>query len=105
LGQVPELDHLEEALRRTGDSLEEMIRDGSTKQATLKEIFGINNEIGRMAREFPSMGPALREMQLEVNFVTIQVKRSELNLARDGLERVTSSLAKLRDVQTTAGGD
>jgi len=97
LGGAPDLSRLEETVQRAGESLVGMGGNKLAKQEMLRGIFRINHEIGRIAREFPSIAPALREMQLEVNFVTIRVKRDEPEEARAGFERVESRLRKVRD--------
>jgi hypothetical protein len=88
-----------------GDSLTEVVVDATQKQAVLKDVFRVNNEIGRIAREFPSIESALRDMQVEVNFVTIQAKRGGLDQAREGYGRVVASLDKVRDARTRASRD
>lgn len=92
-------------MRRVGEALEGIIKDGSPKQAALKDVFRLNHEIGRMARESPSLAPALREMQLEINYVTIHIKRNELDAARDGFERVAAALGKVRAARAMASSD
>jgi hypothetical protein len=89
-----------------GDSLTDAVADATgKKQAVLKDVFRVNHEIGRIAREFSSMEPALRDMQLEVNFVTIQVKRGGLDQAREGYGRVVASLDKVRGAGASASRD
>ncbi|MDA4113145.1 MAG: hypothetical protein OK474_03775 [Thaumarchaeota archaeon] len=105
MGRAPDLDRLEEAVRKMGGSLTKEVEDAMQKQAVLKDVFRVNHEIGRIAREFPSMGPVLRDMQLEVNFVTIQTKRGGLGQAREGYGRVLASLDKVRSALTRASRD
>jgi hypothetical protein len=83
-----------------GDSLTKAVTDETLKQAVLKDVFRVNHEIGRIAREFPYMGPALRDTQLEVNFVTIQAKRGGLGQAMEGYGRVVASLDEVRSALT-----
>jgi hypothetical protein len=89
-----------------GDSLTEAAVDATGRtQAVLRDVFMVNNEIGRIARQFSSMEPALRDMQLEVNFVTIQIKRGGLDQAREGYGRVVASLDKIRGALASASRD
>jgi hypothetical protein len=89
-----------------GDSLTEpALHATGRNQAVLKDVFVVNNEIGRIAREFSSIEPALRDMQLEVNFVTIQVKRGDLDQAREGYGRVAASLDRVRGALASASRD
>jgi hypothetical protein len=105
LGLVPDLDRLEEAVRKLGDSLIEAVMDATQKQVVLKDVFRVNHEIGKIAREFPFMEPALRDMQLEVNFVTIQAKRGGMGQATEGYRRVVASLDRVRSARTEASRD
>ena len=59
-----------------------MTGEGPAKKEGLKDVFRMNHEMGRIAREFPALAPRLREMQLEVNSMTIQIKRDEWEGAR-----------------------
>ncbi len=105
MGGEPDLSRLEDAVQRAGESLAAAGASKSAKQETLRGIFRMNHEIGRIAREFPSITPALREMQLDVNFVTIRVKRDEPEEARAGFERVVSQLKKVRDIRAAIPQD
>ena len=69
--------------------------DGSGKQEALKDVFRVNHEIGRISRSFTHLAPALREVQLQVNFTTIQIKRNRPEAALEGFARVSSSLSRL----------
>jgi len=103
LGRAAERDLLERldgAVRRMGESLAEAAGDETQKHAVLRDVFRVNHEMGRIAREFPSMGPALRDLQMEVNFVTIQVKRAGFDQAREGFARVVASLERVRSTNT-----
>ena len=106
MGRVPDLARLEEAVGKMGYSLTEVVVDAARrKQAVLKDVFRVNHEIGRIAREFSSVELALRDMQLEVNFVTIQVKRGGLDQAREGYGRVVASLDKVKGALASASRD
>jgi hypothetical protein len=90
------LERLDGAVRRMGESLAQGAGDATQKHAVLRNIFRVNHETGRIARESPSMGPALRDLQMEVNFVTIQVKGGGFDQAREGFGRVVASLERVR---------
>jgi len=97
LGRVPDFRLLEDALLAAGESLRAMTGDGPAKKEGLKDVFRMNHEMGRIAREFPALAPRLREMQLEVNSMTIQIKRDEWEGARAAFARVSSCLQKVRE--------
>ena len=88
MGGAPDLSRLEETVRRAGESLVGIAGNKSAKQEMLRDIFRMNHEIGRIAREFPSIAPALREMQLEVNFVTIRSRGTNRKKRGLGLREV-----------------
>jgi hypothetical protein len=100
LGRVPDFRFLEETLLAAGETLRAMTGDGPAKKEVLKDVFRINHEMGRIAREFPTLAPGLREMQLEVNSMTIQIKREEVEGAMAAFARVSSCLRKVRETQT-----
>jgi hypothetical protein len=103
LGRTAEGDSLERLgflVRRMGESLAGAAGDATQKHAVLRDVFRVNHEMGRIAREFPSMGPALRDLQTEVNFVTIQVKRGGFDEAREGFGRVVASLGRVGSAGT-----
>jgi hypothetical protein len=79
-----------------GESLAQGAGDATQKHAVLRDIFRVNHETGRIARKYPDMGPALRDLQTEVNFVTIQVKRGGFDEAREGFRRIVASLERVR---------
>jgi hypothetical protein len=89
-------------VRRIGDALDGTIGRGSPKQDVLKEVFRLNHAMGRMARESPSLGPALRDIQLEVNFMTIHIKRNELDLAKERFGRLASRLGDVSAADAAA---
>ncbi len=100
MGRVPDFRLLEDALLATGKSLH--AGDGPAKAEILRDVFRMNHEMGRMARGFPALAPSLREMQLEVNSMTVHIKREERGSARVALEKVTSCLGRVKDAQAAA---
>ena len=102
---MPELGRLEDAYAKVVNSLEEVAKGRLQVQAALREVFGLNQEIGRMARESPELAPPLRDMQLEVNAFTVQIKRNELGEAREALMRVGSALARVVEALAEGSSD
>jgi len=96
---VPDFRPLEGALLAVGESLNVRSGEGSAKKEVLRDIFRLNHEIGRLAREFPTIAQALREMQLDVNSVTIEIKRDDREQARTAFGRVSSHLQKVREAK------
>ena len=96
-----ELDALESAVSRLADSIAGLSDDGSGRQDALKDVFRINQEIGRIARSLDWMAPALRDMQLEVNLTTIQIKNGRSGSAREAFAKVSSSFAKVMATQAS----
>jgi hypothetical protein len=96
VAKVPDLDALEAAVGRFGSSVAALGEGGAGRQDVLKDVFRLNREIGRMASDFPRMRPVLREMQLEVNLTTMEVKRGRSQAAKQAAARVATSLERVR---------
>ena len=92
LKDVPEIGLLVEGARRLGDSLDKLAQGDVSPHGPLGDIFRLNQEVGRMAEEFPALRPSLRSLQQEVNQVTVQIKRGNPDAAKAHLERVFSSI-------------
>ena len=86
--QIGGLEGAVEGLRRVTMKLQS---DDERKRA-LKEVFKLNNEIGKLMHEFPSLADSLREMQLSVKLVTIAIKRGEGDRVAAALAGVSSAL-------------
>jgi hypothetical protein len=71
----PRLAELQRLLAELRTGLVGAEKDGQDNQMTLQAIFRTNNELGRVAREDPSLRPALVELQLRLNSVTVELKR------------------------------
>lgn len=91
------LDRLDLAVRSMGGSLRAMEVAADAKREVLRGIFRIDDEIGRAARGFPPLEPALREMQLEVNSMTMAIKRNRLDAASEAFVRVESCLERVKE--------
>ena len=105
MGRTPEFDGLDEALRRLGASIAALGSDGSGKQTALEDIFRVNQEIGRLARAFRQMTPALRELQLKVNATTVLVKGNRPAEALQAFTDVTSGVAQVKANRGAAAGE
>ncbi|MGA2664287.1 MAG: hypothetical protein ABSF83_05020 [Nitrososphaerales archaeon] len=91
------LGRLDLAVRSMGGSLLANEGGASAKREALGGVFWIDDEIGRAARGCPPLEPALRAMQLEVNSMTIAIKRDRLDAAREAFGRVESCLERVRE--------
>lgn len=103
LANDPDLDALHAALERLCHSVGALGADGAGRQEALKDVFRVNREIGRLAMDFGWMRPVLREVQLEVNLVTVDVKRGRTEEARERVAKVSSSLERAARAARVAG--
>ncbi len=62
----------------------------------LEHVFRVNQEVGRIARSFAWTRPVLRDLQLEVNFTTIQIKKNRPTEAAEGLARASACLERVK---------
>jgi hypothetical protein len=69
------LSKLEELLVALGSRIASLGDTGPGAQPTLRAIFAVNNELGRLARDDASLRPALVGLQMHLNLVTTEVKR------------------------------
>ena len=105
LASEPELDSLEKAVRRVARSLSSGSGEGTWRREALAEVYSLNQIIGRMARESPGLSTVLREMQLDVNAVTVQAKHGERESAVASLRRVEGSLERVVARAALTSGD
>lgn len=66
--------------------------DGDT---VLRTIFSTNNEIGRLSRRRGDLRDSLVELQMEVNLVTVQVKRGRFPNAREAFGKVDETFGRI----------
>jgi hypothetical protein len=89
---------IDSAFRRVRESAEKaMAGDDAAKDRSFEEIFALNNEIGRLGRESPSVMPKMRELQGYVNLITVAIKYGREAELREGLsvaERTIDSLKR-----------
>jgi hypothetical protein len=65
------------------------------KDLSLKDIFRLNNAIGRLARLHPEERARLKEVQGDVNLVTVGVKNGKQEDIERGLELTEKAIADL----------
>ena len=70
--------------------------EGAGAQEVLRAIYGVNNELGRLARGDSSLRIALTELQLLLNSVTMEVKRRRFPEALASFARAENSLSSIR---------
>jgi len=73
-------------------SLELDEKPTGSPQKALRAVFDFNREIGRVAKEEPTLAPRLVELQVAVNEVTKSIKAGRLGQARDGLREAKKTL-------------
>jgi len=73
--------------------------DGSAAgaQSTLRAIYLVNNELGRLARQDGLPRPGLVVVQLHLNLVTTEVKRRRPEFARDAFRNAQGAFRKVRE--------
>lgn len=91
------LDEIDAAFRRVKSSADGVMRgDEMARDRSFEEIFSLNNEIGRMAREEPASMRKMRELQLCVNAITVAMKYDKKDDLREGLSTTEGALRALR---------
>ena len=70
--------------------------DESSKEQSFQDIFALNNEIGRMARERPETMPKMKELQAYVNMITVGLKYGKNDSLREGLSATEESIRALK---------
>lgn len=79
---------LEKRIRSLGRLLQTQDED-----AILREIFAVNNDIGRIVMSDPSTKGQFMELQRWVNLMTVGVKSSDKSKVQGGMEGSLSALA------------
>jgi len=91
------LDAIEAAFYRVKSSAEKaMGGDEALKDRSFQDIFALNNEIGRLARERPTTMPKMRELQTYVNMITVGIKYGRAGEMREGLSSTEESIKAIR---------
>ncbi len=91
------MDDIEAAFFRVRASVEKSIGgDEALKDQSFQEIFALNNEIGRLAREVPSTMQKMKELQGCVNTITVALKYDKEDGLREGLSNTEEAIRALR---------
>lgn len=91
------VDDIEAAFRRVKSSAERAIGgEESSKEQSFQDIFALNNEIGRLAREQPGTMARMRELQAYVNMITVGIKYDKPADVREGLSVTEESIRAMR---------
>ena len=70
--------------------------DEASKERSFQDIFALNNEIGRLARELPGTMPRMKELQAFVNMITVGLKYGKEDGLREGLSVTGESIKALK---------
>jgi hypothetical protein len=88
---------IEAAFHRVRSSAEKaMGGDEASRDQSFQDIFALNNEIGRLARERPSTMPKMRELQGYVNMITVGIKYGRTADLREGLSVTEESIKAMK---------
>jgi hypothetical protein len=88
---------IETAFSRVKASAERFIGgDKASRDQSFQDIFALNNEIGRMARELPKTMARMKELQAFVNLITVGLKYDKMAELREGLSVTEESLEALK---------
>lgn len=91
------VDAIEAAFHRVKSSAERAVGGHeSSKDQSFQDIFALNNEIGRLARERPTTMARMRELQACVNMITVGIKYDREGDVREGLAVTEESIKAMR---------
>jgi hypothetical protein len=91
------VEDIEAAFYRVKSSAEGALGgDEASKEQSFQDIFALNNEIGRLARERPSTMPKMKELQAYVNMITVGIKYGRTADLREGLSVTEESIKALK---------
>ena len=91
------VDEIEAAFLRVKSSAQRAVgTDPDARDGAFQDIFALNNEIGRMARERPSTMPKMKELQAYVNMITVGIKYGREADLREGLAAAEESIAAMK---------
>lgn len=97
------IDDIEAAFFRVKSSAEKVMGgDESYKDQSFQDIFALNNEIGRMARERPGTMAKMRELQAHVNMVTVGIKYGKTADLKEGLSVTEESIKAMKKEPSSA---
>jgi len=91
------VDDIEAAFYRVKASAEKSMQgDEASEDQSFQDIFALNNEIGRLARERPETMRRMKELQLCVNMITVGLKYGRQADLREGLSITEESIKSLK---------
>jgi hypothetical protein len=91
------VDDIEDAFSKVKDSAARAAAgDEASKDQSFQDIFALNNEIGRTARELPETMPRMRELQAYVNMITVGLKYGKEDGLREGLSATEEAIKALK---------
>lgn len=94
---VKNLDAVESAFGLVRASAERVMGgDGAHKDQTYQELFGLNNEIGRVARSSPGWMRKMTELQGYVNMITVGVKYDKKPDVLEGISQTGKAIRELK---------
>ena len=92
-----QVDEIEAAFKRVRSSaMRVMGGDEASKDQSFHDIFDLNNEIGRLARDRPKTMPKMKELQSYVNMITVGMKYDRMGDLREGLAVTEKSIKALK---------
>src|SRR5580700_2727587 len=97
------VEDIEAAFFRVKSSAEKALGgDESSKDQSFQDIFALNNEIGRLARERPTTMPKMKELQAYVNMITVGIKYGRVGDLREGLSATEESIKAIKKELSSA---
>ena len=91
------VDDIEAAFSQVKSSAEKAIGgDEASKDLSFQDIFALNNAIGRLAREQPGTMPKMKELQGQVNMITVGMKYGRAADLREGLSVTEESIKAIK---------
>lgn len=91
------VERIEAAFLRVKISAERVLGgDDASKDRSFQEIFALNNEIGRLARERPKTMLKMKELQASVNMITVGMKYDRMDDLREGLAVTEKTIGSLK---------
>jgi len=94
---MKKVEDIEAAFYRVKSSAEKALEgDEASKDQSFQDIFALNNEIGRLARERPDTMPKMKELQAYVNMITVGIKYGRTGDLREGLSVTEESIKAMK---------
>jgi hypothetical protein len=90
------VEDIEAAFYRVKSSAEKALGDEASRDQSFQDIFALNNEIGRLARERPGTMPKMKELQGYVNMITVGIKYGRTGALREGLSVTEESIRAMK---------